>query len=261
MLEKELETAFKKELYELALTDSSSRDDKYHGESRMVNATPLRDIIDYKIPKSLWLDKGEKKQKRKKVIKKVVKKVVKKEVKEDIIQIPEQKTHTIEVKYSQTKGTVFNEQKDISNALLTNNEEMLNIPSYCVLLQSLEEKIKSIQMYGIYFLRNQKFGLTDMFISKLYRAMNKNQLIIIDNDDNELRNLIENHGYRNYVLIKGEVTDSHHIALSRREILEKVHTFVLDIQKMNGRLLMVKLFFKNIGKIGHFLVTQEVSAN
>lgn len=254
MLEKELETSFKKELYELALTDSSSRDDKYHEEGRMVNAIPLRDIIDYKTPKGLWLNKPEKKQKRKKVIKRVVKKEVK-EAKEVIIQIPEQKTHTVEVKYIQTKGTVS------KNTLLTNNEEIINIPSYCVLLQSLEERITSIQMYGVYFLKNQKFGLSDVFISKLYRAMNKNQLIIIDNDDDELKNFMESHNYYNYLLIRGDITNSHHIALSRREILEQVRTFVIDTQKMNERLLTVKLFFKHIGKIGEFLVTKEVSAN
>lgn len=271
MLDKNLELEFKKELYELALTESSSCADRYHCEQKAVKAIALSDMIDYSYPKSLWLDKPEKK-KRKKVIKKQIKMKIEmkkklnlKDLKESVqynlcdnFILPEKnKNFPIRMNGKNIKWDEI-DVRDPKEVYIPDETEDIIHPIKIKFLQTTEEKIEAIKKMGKYFLRNRNFKATHNFVRELDDAISNKEIIIIDNEDNEVKRYLNHRVYDNYLIINGREIDGHWINLSKEEILKNVKTFVLDFVNQNETLNETKLLFKKLEKRGIFLVASEM---
>lgn len=267
MLEKELEVQFKKELYELALTESSSCADKYHGEQKAVKSIALSDMIDYSYPKSLWLDKPEKKRKKKKVIVHKKVKEVKKE-KELSLKCLSDKSYSLGdgIVRQSLPTCVCGEKVDWDKVDVREPIDIDLIEEIVYYdinsLSTLEEKIKCLKKFGVYFLRNEKCQfMSDEFMRELNRSLINNYTIIINKEDTRLKKILDSRGYNNYIIINGRDIDDNTIDLSKEEILKNINTFVLDLQSINENLKETKLLLKKFGKKGTFLVTPEMFHN
>lgn len=273
MYDKKLDEELRKELYELALTDESSRDDKYHGNFEVVASISLRDVIDYYYPKSLWLDKPEKKKRKRKMVRKQVeikvevkkKKINLKDLREnmqynlgDNFILPEKnKNFPIRVNGKKIKWDEIN-VRDPQEVDISDETEDIIHPVKINFLQTIEEKIEAIKKMGKYFLRNRNFKATHNFVRELDDAISNKEIIIIDNEDNEVKRYLNYRVYDNYLIINGREIDGHWINLSKEEILKNVKTFVLDFENQNETLNETKLLFKKLEKRGIFLVASEM---
>lgn len=271
MLDKKLELEFKKELYDLTLTESSSRADKYHGEQKAVKAIALSDMIDYSYPKSLWMDnKPEKKRKKKKVVVHKKVKEVKKE-KELSFKCLSDKNDFLDDSTTRRHGLpecvcgekVNWDEIDVREPIDIDIDSIEEIAYNDInSLSAIEEKVECLKKFGVYFLRNEKCKfMSDEFVRELNKSLINNYTIIINKEDIRLKRILDSRGYNNYIIINGRDIDDNTINLSKEEVLKNINTFVLDLQSINEELKETKLLLKKFGKKGTFLVTQEMFNN